>query len=249
MKTSGNTILITGGGSGIGQALAKAFAERGNRVIVAGRTGESLRETAAMADGIETQVLDVADNASVEACAERMRSDYPDLNMLIHSAGIMSARENGDMAEAERIVNINLLGTMRMCEALIPLLKGQEGATICTVSSGLAFVPLPIGPAYSASKAGVHSYSLQLRQRLKGEIEVIEIAPPAVQTGLTPGQESREGYMPLDDYIAETMANFEKDPTPSENLVANVLPLRNAEKEGKVQERQQMLADMIAHRH
>src|SRR5690606_12945561 len=89
--------------------------------------------------------------------------------------------------------------------------------------------------AYSASKAAVHSYTLSLRHRLKGKAEVIEIAPPGVQTSLTPGQESLEGYMPLDAYIDETMANFENQPGAQENLVRNVLPLRNAEKEGRME--------------
>ncbi|WP_390549925.1 SDR family oxidoreductase [Qipengyuania sp. MTN3-11] len=243
-----NTILITGGGSGIGQALAWRFAQLGNTVIVAGRTEASLEETAQGHENIHSQVLDVADDASVADCAERIAREFPDCNMLINGAGIMSLDDRGDMELARRIIDINLLGTMRMCEAFIPQLSGKPGATICTTSSGLAFVPLPTGPAYSASKAGVHSYSLQLRQQLKGDIAVIEIAPPAVQTGLTPGQATREGYMPLDDYIDETMANFEKDPTPVENLVANVLPLRNAEREGKVEERQEMLARMLAQR-
>ena len=248
MRMAGNTILVTGGGSGIGQALAWQFADRGNTVIVAGRTEESLEETAKGRENIHTQVLDVADEASVAACAKRMAADFPALDVLIHAAAIMRRKDMGDLDLARRIIDINLLGTMRICEALIPQLSGKGGATICTTSSGLAFVPLPVAPAYSASKAGVHSYTLHLRQRLAGCIEVIEIAPPGVQTALTEGQETREGYMPLDDYIAETMANFEQNPTPEENLVERVLPFRNAEKEGKVAERQQMLADMVAKR-
>ncbi|KLE35126.1 SDR family oxidoreductase [Aurantiacibacter luteus] len=248
MKTTGNTILVTGGGSGIGQALAWQFAERGNTVIVAGRTEESLRETAEGREGIHTQVLDVADNASVAECAARMTRDFPELNVLIHAAGIMSYDEQHDIALAEKIIDINLVGTMRICEALIPQLSGKPNAAICTTSSGLAFVPFPVAPAYSASKAGVHSYSLNLRQRLKGDIEVIEIAPPGVQTGLTEGQETREGYLPLKDYIEQTMANFEQEPTPPENLVPNVLALRNAEREGRVEEVQEMLARAVANR-
>ncbi|TIX51740.1 SDR family oxidoreductase [Alteraurantiacibacter aquimixticola] len=246
MKLTGNTILVTGGGSGIGQALAWQFADRGNEVIVAGRTLASLEETVAGRDNMYAVVLDVADDASVAACAERLASDFPALNMLIHSAGIMRRDElTGDtIAISQQIIDINLLGTIRMVEALLPQLEGKENAAICTVSSGLAFAPLPSAPAYSASKAAVHSYSLSLRHRLQGEVEVIEIAPPAVQTGLTPGQETREGYMPLDDYIAETMVSFEQQPTPRENLVANVLPLRNAEKEGRMDEVLEMLGNL-----
>ncbi|WP_347303477.1 SDR family NAD(P)-dependent oxidoreductase [Croceibacterium sp. TMG7-5b_MA50] len=244
MKLDGNTILVTGGGSGIGQALAWQFADRGNTVIVAGRTEASLAKTVADRPGMHTQVLDVADGASVDAAIDRLRRDFPQINMLIHAGGVMERQElgsGGTLATAEQVVNINLLGTMRICEGVIPLLDGKSDAVICTMSSGLAFVPLPATPAYSASKAGVHSYSVSLRHRLQGRIEVIEIAPPAVQTGLTPGQESRAGYMPLDDYIAETMANFEQVPTPPENLVQRVLPLRHAERDGKVADMLQAL--------
>ena len=247
MKLTGNTILVTGGGSGIGQALAQAFHDQGNTVIVAGRTEATLAETIAGRDNMHAIALDVADSASVDAAVETLARDYPQLNMLIHSAGIMTREElgsGGDIATAERLINTNLIGTFRVVEGLLPQLEGKADAVICTVSSGLAFVPLPSTPAYSASKAAVHSYTIALRHRLKGKVEVIEIAPPAVQTGLTPGQETRENYMPLDAYIAETMANFAKQPTPEENLVGYVLPLRNAEKDGRMNEVLDMLGSL-----
>lgn len=237
MKLTGNTILVTGGGSGIGQALAWQFAERGNTVIVAGRTEPSLAATVEGRADMHRLVLDVADDASVAQAVEQLGRDFPQLNMLIHAAGVMEREElgsGGTIATAAAVVNINLLGTMRIAEALIPLLDGKPDAVICTMSSGLGFVPLPSTPAYSASKAGVHSYSLSLRYRLQGRIEVIEIAPPAVRTGLTPGQENFETYLPLEDYIDQTMANFEQVPTPPENLVSNVLPFRHAERQGKM---------------
>lgn len=239
MKLTGNTMLVTGGGSGIGQALAWRFHDLGNTVIVAGRGVARLGETIKGRANMHALALDVGDNGSVAAAMDLLKLDFPALNTAILSAGIMTWQElgrGGDIGTAEEVVNINLLGTMRTAEALIPLIAGKPNAAICTVSSGLGFVPLPAAPAYSASKAGVHSYSLSLRQRLKGRVEVIEIPPPAVRTGLTPGQETREGYMPLDAYIDETMANFEREPEAQENLVANVLPLRFAEKNGTVAE-------------
>ena len=244
MKLSGNIVLVTGGGSGIGQALAWQFQQRGNTVIVAGRTEASLRATIAGREDMHMLLLDVADPASVAQAAERLAQDFPGLNMLIHSAGIMTRQElgsGGTLEVAERIIDTNLLGTMRVVETLIPQLMGKPDAAICTVSSGLAFTPLPIAPAYSASKAGVHNYSLSLRHRLKGQVEVIEIAPPAVQTGLTPGQEGFDGYMPLEDYIAETMRNFEEQPALRENLVGNVLPLRHAERDGRMDQMLEVL--------
>lgn len=252
MKLTGNTILVTGGGSGIGQALAHKFATLRNTVIVAGRTMASLEETIASApararENMHAVTLDVSSQASVDECAKTLAKQFPKLNMLIHSAGIMKRQElgsGGSIEDAQQIIDINLLGTMRVVETLIAQLSGNQDAAICTVTSGLGFTPLPSAPAYSASKAAVHSYTLSLRQRLKGKIEVIEIAPPAVQTGLTPGQEIREGYMPLDAYIAETMANFAAQPTQEENLVGNVLPLRNAEREGRMEQMLELLGRM-----
>lgn len=237
MKLTGNTILVTGGGSGIGQALAWRFHDMGNTVIVAGRRVSALEETIAGRENMHAIAMDVADAASVAAALSQIQRDFPALNVLIHSAGILTHNElgsGGDVDVAAQVIDINLMGTIRVVEGLIPQLQGKDDAVICTVSSGLAFIPLPSAPAYSASKAAVHSYTVSLRHRLKGSVEVIEIAPPAVQTGLTPGQESREGFMPLDAYIDETMANFAIVPTPQENLVNYVLPLRNAEKDGKV---------------
>jgi uncharacterized oxidoreductase len=248
MKTTGNTILVTGGGSGIGMGLAQALHDLGNVVIVAGRTQASLDGASADRTNMHTLVLDAADPASVTAAAATAARDYPALNMVIHSAGIMSRDELAtgslDLALAEKIIDTNLIGTFRVVEAFLPQIMGKPHAMIATVTSGLAFVPLPSAPAYSASKAAVHSYTVALRERLAGQVEVIEIAPPAVQTGLTPGQESCEGYMPLDAYIAETMANFAAQPTPPENLVSNVLPLRHAERDGNVGAVLKMLAHL-----
>ena len=248
MNTTGNTILITGGGTGIGEGLAQAFHDLGNTVIVAGRTQASLDTASAGRERMHTVILDAADDASVAAAAETLARDFPALNVVIHSAGIMSREELAsgslDHALAAQIINTNLLGTFRVIETFLPLVQGKPGAALCTVSSGLAFVPFPTAPVYSASKAAVHSYTVSLRQRLRGQVEVIEIAPPAVQTTLTPGQDSLEAYMPLDAYIAETMANFAVQPTPTENLVGNVLPLRNAERDGKVDVMLEMMAGL-----
>ncbi|HTN14375.1 MAG TPA: SDR family NAD(P)-dependent oxidoreductase [Sphingomonadaceae bacterium] len=247
MKLTGNTILVTGGGSGIGQGLAWKFHDLGNSVIVAGRRLSALTETIEGRENMHTLELDVSDPASVAAALEVLARDYPQLNMLIHSAGIMTRHElgtGGDVDIAAQIIDINLMGTIRVVEGLLPQLEGKPDAAICTVSSGLAFIPLPSAPAYSASKAAVHSYTVSLRHRLRGKADVIEIAPPAVQTGLTPGQESMQGYMPLDAYIEETMANFALVPTPQENLVRNVQPLRHAERDGKVEEMLQMFESL-----
>ena len=236
MKLSGNTILITGGGSGIGRELARRFHALGNKVIVAGRRPEQLEETIGGRDGMFACLLDVADPAAIGATAQDLVADYPDLNILINNAGIM-ATEHLDSAHylgiAEATVTTNLLGPIRLTNALIDHLRGQPDAAVINVSSGLASVPLVSAPTYSATKAAIHSYTLSLREALKGQVEVIELIPPAVQTDLTPGQSTREGYMPLRGFIDEVMRLFEAVPTPAEIAVERVKFLRNAEAEGR----------------
>src|SRR3546814_10002444 len=124
--------------------------------------------------------------------------------------------------------------SIRLTDALIDHLAAQKGGAIVHDTSGLAFVPLPKAPTYSATKAALHSYSVALRIQLEGQVEVIELAPPAVRTDLTPGQSTRENYMPLGDFDDEVMALVAQQPTPHEILVQNVLPLRHAEASGTV---------------
>jgi uncharacterized oxidoreductase len=236
MKLSGNTILITGGGSGIGRELAVRFHALGNRVIVAGRRRDALDETIADREGMFAAELDVGDPASIEAAARALVADYPDLNILINNAGIMASEDLGgsrDLAIAEATVTTNLLGPIRLTNALIDHLRTRPDAAIVNLTSGLASVPLVSAPTYSATKAAIHSYTLSLRQQLKGKVEVIELIPPGVQTDLTPGQSTREGYMPLEAYVDEVMSLFAIQPTPPEIAVERVKFLRNAEAEGR----------------
>ena len=236
MKLSGNTMLITGGGSGIGRELALRFHALGNKVIVAGRRREALEETAGGREGMFAIELDAADAASIEAATRTLITDHPDLNILINNAGIMASEDLGgsrDLGIAEATVTTNLVGPIRLTNALIDHLKSRPDSAIVNLSSGLASVPLVSAPTYSATKAAIHSYTLSLREQLKGQVEVIELIPPGVQTDLTPGQSTREGYMPLDDYIDEVMRLFEIQPTPPEIAVERVKFLRNAEAEGR----------------
>ncbi|AQR72549.1 SDR family oxidoreductase [Sphingomonas sp. LM7] len=236
MKTSGNTILITGGGSGIGAALAERFHALGNQVIVAGRRQDALDAVVAGREGMFAMTLDVESAEGVEDFARRVRAAHSDLNVLINNAGIMRFEAldvRRDLADAEATIATNLLGPIRLTNALIDHLTAQADAAIVNVTSGLAYVPLVDTPTYNATKAAIHSYTLSLREAVKGRVEVIELVPPAVQTGLTPGQENRPGYMPLDDFIDEVMALFGQSPTPEEILVERVKFLRNAEAEGR----------------
>jgi len=234
MKTSGNTILITGGGSGIGEAIAHRLHDRGNTVIIAGRRREALAAAAEGRENIHTVELDITDAAAIRDFAARVTRDFPDLNVLVNNAGIMRFEDltgARDLADAEATVVTNLLGPIRLIDALIGHLSAQDGAAIVNVTSGLAFVPLPKTPTYSATKAGLHSYTVALRQQLEGRVEVIELAPPAVQTDLTPGQSTREGYQPLEAFADEVLSLW-ADPTPAEILVEGVRPLRHAEANG-----------------
>ena len=236
MQTSGNTILITGGGSGIGRELAHKWHDLGNTVIVAGRTQASLDETAAGHDNIHTMIVDVGDAKDLARFAKKVVEVHPAINVLVNNAGIMrfeDITEERELGDAEATIATNLLGPIRLIDGLIEHLKAQENAAIINVTSGLAFVPMPRTATYSATKAAMHSYTVSLRAKLEGKVEVIELAPPAVQTELTPGQSTREGYMPLDEFIEETMLGFTADETPQEVLTQNVLFLRNAEAEGR----------------
>ena len=239
MNIGGNTILITGGGSGIGRALAEAFHKVGNQVVIAGRRETLLHEVTAANPGMEALLLDIQDKDDIAAFARQAVESFPALNVVIHNAGIMrsEAVAAGDfLATAEDTVTTNLLGPIRLTAALLPHLLKQERAAILTVSSGLAFVPLATTPTYSATKAAIHSWSMALREQLKAtSVEVIEIAPPYVQTELLgPQQAVDPAAMPLAEFIAEVMALLESQPESGEIIVERCKPLRFAAENGQV---------------
>jgi len=237
MNLTGNTILITGGGSGIGRGLAEAFHARGNQVIVAGRRSAVLDEVTQANPGMKSLTVDMADAAAIANFATQAVEQFPALNMLINNAGIMRSErltaQPADLADAEAIVATNLLGPIRLTAALLPHLQKQSSATVINVSSGLAFVPLVFTPTYCATKAAIHSYSQSLRYQLKSTpVEVIELVPPYVQTHLMDGADDPRA-MPLKEFIQEVMEIFKTLPTPSEILVERVNFLRKAEREGR----------------
>ena len=238
MKLSGNTILITGGGSGIGRGLAEAFHAFGNKVIVAGRRQSVLNETTAANPGMASVVFDADNRDAIRAISATLTAEYPDLNVLINNAGIMRPenlqKQPIDVAESEAIVVTNLLGPIRLTAALLPQLQKQPQAAIMNVTSGLAFLPLALTPTYCATKAAIHSYTQSLRYQLRDtSVQVLELAPPYVQTELMgPGQASDPNAMPLKDFIAETMNILKTSPDATEVLVERVKPLRFAEASG-----------------
>jgi uncharacterized oxidoreductase len=238
MQISGNTILITGGGSGIGRALAEAFHRRGNKVIVAGRRQSALDAVREANPGIETATLDLTDPQDIARFAAQIARDYPTLNALLNNAGIMQPEDwraaDVNTSIAEATIATNLLAPIRLTAALLPLLRKQAKSTVLTVSSGLAFLPLAITPTYSATKAALHSFSESLRYQFKGtNVDVVEIAPPYVQTELMGEQQASDpNAMPLTEYIDEVMSILESQPDAHEVLVKRVLPLRFAAEQG-----------------
>jgi len=238
MNPTGNTILITGGGSGIGRGLAEAFHRQGNQVIIAGRRQSVLDETAAANPGMKSLTLNIEDPAAIKSFAARVAADFPALNVVIHNAGIMKmenlAGDSIDLSISESIITTNLLGPLRLTAALLPTLKKQPKATIVTVSSGLAFLPLAMTPTYCATKAAIHSWTQSLRYQLRDtNIEVLELAPPYVQTELMGARQAADpNAMPLADFITESVTLFDDPPASGELLVKRVESLRWAEKTG-----------------
>ena len=231
MKLTGNTIFITGGGSGIGRGLAEALHTLGNQIIISGRRQGALDIVTAANPGMTSILLDIEDKASIDATVQRLTADYPRLNVLLNNAGIMRPEDvkKSEVKDAEAIVSTNLLGPIRMTAALMPHLLKQPSATILNVSSGLAFVPLAMTPTYCATKAAIHSYTESLRYQLQGTaIKVMEIIPPWVATELMGETPTDPRAMPLDKFIAEAVQILGTDV--DEVCVQNVMFLRNAAK-------------------
>ena len=189
MNLRNRTILITGGSAGIGLAFALKFVELRNEVIVTGRRQAVLDEVKAKYPKLHTIQSDVADPAKVAALAVHVKTDFPNLDVLMNNAGIMHY-ENlkapaADLAALTAEMDINVGGVIRMTSAFIDILTANKG-TVINVSSALAFAPLPATPIYSATKAAIHSYTQSLRFQLEESgVEVIELMPPGVKTALS----------------------------------------------------------------
>jgi uncharacterized oxidoreductase len=246
MKLQGNTIFITGGGSGIGRGLAEALHKLGNKVIIAGRRQAKLDEVVAANPGIDAMVFDASDPASIEATAAKLMEHYPDLNVLINNAGVMARDQAGGKIDDEVLtseVTTNLLGPIRLTSALIDQIKSQQGTIIYTTSI-LAFVPLTLAAVYSATKAAIHSYILSQRVLLKDSgVRVLEIAPPRVASELMKARGSRPP-MPLDAFIAETMKELGTDK--DEILIEGTQPFRNNPGPNEIGLVEKIGADMLA---
>jgi uncharacterized oxidoreductase len=225
MKLTGNTILITGGGSGIGRGLAEALHKLGNQVIISGRRRANLAETVKANPGMAAYEMDITDPANIEKVAAKIVADYPALNVLFNNAGIMpfdDAAKPIDEATMQNIVTTNFLGPIRMTSALIEHLKRQPSAVIINNTSVLAYVPLAYNAVYSATKAALHSFTMSQRFTLRDtSVKVHEIAPPWVDTDLIK-KSGDPRAMPLDVFVKETM---EKLATDNEDIYVDAIQM------------------------
>ena len=249
LNLTGRTVLVTGGGSGIGRGLAEALYSLGNTVIVAGRRRQHLEDVAAAHPdvaaahpGIRTMALDITDPGSIARVVSSVVQSHPDLDVLINNAGVMLdtdlTRPVAD-DDLERTVATNLLGPIRLISALIDHLSARPSAAIINVSSMLAYAPLARAPLYSATKSALHSYTLSLRQQLRSTaIEVIEIAPPMTRTALQPINLTEPRAMPLDAFIHETVAALEAGE--SEAYVSAARQRRDAQRTGDIEATQRL---------
>ena len=218
MKTSGNTILITGGTSGIGKGFAEEFSLRKNKVIICGRRENRLQEIKSYNENIETVICDVTKAEQREMLIKTVIKKFPETNILINNAGIQLLADltDLDLNKLNQEIETNLIAPAHLSSLFVQNLKTRNESAIINISSGLAFVPLSFVPVYCATKAAVHSLTMSLRHQLKDSlIKVFEIIPPSVDSEL--GHERRtdknqtHGGIPVDEFISESMKAIEND--------------------------------------
>jgi len=236
MRTNGNVILITGGSSGIGFEFARQLLDLGNTVIATGRDEKKLKNAQSRLPKLNILKSDAGLASEISSLRDKVLALYPGLNILINNAGIMrriNLHDAGDdLEDLTREIDINLKGPIRLAKAFLPHLKKQANAAIVNVSSGLAFVPLPISPVYCATKAGLHSFTLSLRVQLKNtKVQVFEVAPPATDTELLSGMDEtdRKGVsiMKVSDMVKQSIDGFATDRMEIRPGQANQLKLMN----------------------
>jgi uncharacterized oxidoreductase len=219
MKTTGNTVLITGGGSGIGLALAELMLARNNKVIICGRRRDRLQAAKKRLPGLNIRACDISNPRSRGALIAWLKSHFKGLNILVNNAGIQRSidflKGGRHLGDADQEVAINLTAPLHLSALLIPHLRRKREAAIINISSGLAFTPLAAVPVYCATKAAIHSWSLCLRHQLRGtSVRVFEVAPPMVATELSGSRdrpEEDEDMMTAQTVAAGIIDSLEKD--------------------------------------
>ena len=232
MKLEGRTILITGGTSGIGLEMARQLMERRNTVIITGRDRQRLRETQSALPGVHTVQSDAAKPEDIAALLRLIQTKYPACDTLINNAGIMrnlNVNEPRPLTDVTRELDINLNGPVWTVQEFLPHLKTRPNALIVNVTSGLAYVPFPLSPMYSAAKAGLHAFTRCLRVQLKGSgVTVVELAPPLVETQLL-GKDfdgvARQKGMAVDVLVRKAIAGIEAGKTDVRPGLSSVLYL------------------------
>ncbi len=207
-------VFITGGNSGLGKALAEAYYRKGSIVVIGGRNQDALDAVAEQCPGMATRLIDLSNRNSIRECAEWLKTEHPDLNLLINNAGIQKVLKfDRELEEADLCaeVEVNFTGLLLLTNALLPTLLAQPKAGIINVTSGLAYVPLASTPVYCATKAALRSFSASLRYQLKETgVSVIEIVPPKVDTALHRDQEAEIPGMSVDDFLQQTLVGLNK---------------------------------------
>ncbi len=233
MKLTGKTVLITGGSSGIGLALAQELLRRGNTVLVTGRDEGRLQAAKQACPGLHTFQSDVSEPGQILALRDEVLARFPQLDTLINNAGIMrnlKVSEPRELSDFTKEIQSNLNGPLWMIQAFLPHLRQQKSALVVNVTSGLAFVPFPLSPVYSAAKAGLHAYTQVLRGQLaSSNVTVVELAPPGTETPLFRGEFETElrgqKAMPVPVLVKHALAGIEKGRLEIRPGLSNVLKL------------------------
>lgn len=231
MKLNNRTILITGGTSGIGLELARQLLSKGNTVLITGRDEDKLIATKRTLPMVNTFRSDASKPDDIAALYTAVCDKFPTLDTLINNAGIMrnlDLNQQRSLTDVTKEIDIDLTGPIQMVQQFLPHLKTQRNALIVNLSSGLAFVPFPLSPIYSAAKAAIHAYTRCLRVQLKGTgISVVELAPPGVETPLFRAEfaEEMKGQkgMPVEDLAKKAIAGIEAGKAEIRPGLSNVL--------------------------
>ena len=220
MKITGNTVLITGGATGIGYAMAESFLETGNEVIICGRREKILLEARKKHPDLHVKVCDVAEEKDRKALVKWVTAGFSNLNILVNNAGVQRdidfTKGISEFLAGENEITINLEAPIILSGMFIPYLTGKKEAAIINVSSGLGFIPAARMPVYSATKAGMHAFSMALRHQLsKTGIRVFEAVPPAVDTELNPEGRAGRGVFKAnltpEEYVVSVMKAIKND--------------------------------------